>query len=87
MSKKLVAFIFSMLFSISAWSVQINVNTADAALMSNNFSGIGMTKAEDIIRHREQHGEFKTLKDLEAVKGIGPRTLERNADKIKFSDN
>ncbi|WP_044409615.1 helix-hairpin-helix domain-containing protein [Thiomicrospira microaerophila] len=86
MRKKLMTFIFSMLLSFSAWSVQINVNTADARLMANNLSGIGMGKAEDIIRHREEHGEFKTLKDLARVKGIGPRTLERNADKIKFSD-
>lgn len=83
---KILGFIILGLFSFNAWATQINVNKAEAQAMAAGFDGIGMAKAEEIIRHREQHGDFKTLKDLEDVKGIGPKTVERNADKIKFSD-
>jgi competence protein ComEA len=39
--------------------------------------GIGETYARRIIRHREEHGPFRTVGQLRAVRGIGPKTLER----------
>ena len=39
--------------------------------------GIGPAKAAAIVRHRETHGAFTSLADLDAVAGIGPATIEK----------
>lgn len=39
--------------------------------------GIGQTLAERILEHRDQHGPFQSVDDLDNVKGIGPKTLEK----------
>ncbi|WP_010650962.1 helix-hairpin-helix domain-containing protein [Oceanobacillus massiliensis] len=45
--------------------------------------GIGPSKAEAIIRHREEFGYFQTIEDLLQVSGIGEKTLENLEDKIQ----
>ena len=85
--KKILGFLMMMLFSFSAWSMQINVNKAPASELANGLSGVGMAKAEEIVRYREANGEFKNLQDLEKVRGIGSKLVERNAEKIIFSDS
>ncbi|WFE68275.1 helix-hairpin-helix domain-containing protein [Thiomicrospira sp. R3] len=83
---KILGVITLALLSFNVWATPININKAQAQSIADGLNGIGLTKAEEIVRHREQHGDFKSLKELEDVKGIGPKTLERNADKIIFSD-
>ena len=46
--------------------------------------GIGQSRAEDIIRYREQYGPFTTVEQLAEVKGIGNSTLEKNRAAIKL---
>jgi competence protein ComEA len=53
----------------------ININTAPAAELEL-LPGIGPALARRIIEHRATHGPFKRVRDLDAVKGIGPRTVE-----------
>lgn len=38
--------------------------------------GVGPVTADAIIRHRKEHGPFRTLSDLTRVNGIGPKTVE-----------
>ena len=59
----------------------IDINTADAATLQS-LPGIGETKAADIVAHREAKGLFATVDDLQNVKGIGEKTLEKLKDKI-----
>jgi competence protein ComEA len=61
----------------------VDVNTADAATISAELKGIGMTKAKAIVEYREKHGPFKSPEDLSLVKGIGDRTVEINKDDIR----
>lgn len=70
------------LWAIAAWA--ININTATAEQLAESLEGVGPAKAEAIVAYREQHGAFKTLKDLGQVKGIGETTLEKNKDKVEF---
>ncbi len=44
--------------------------------------GIGPSKAEAIIKHREENGLFKKPEDLLEVSGIGEKTLENMLDMI-----
>ena len=56
----------------------VNINTADAATISKALKGIGISKAKAIIAYRETYGAFHAIEELEAVKGIGESTLEKN---------
>lgn len=54
----------------------INVNTAGQGELEL-LPGIGPALAKRIIEHRTTKGAFKRVDDLDAVKGIGPKILER----------
>ena len=41
------------------------------------LSGIGKSKAESIIKYRNENGGFKTLEELKNVKGIGDSIFEK----------
>lgn len=64
----------------------VNINTADAETIARVLNGVGLKKAEAIIRHRETHGRFDSAANLTAVKGIGESILRKNADKIVVSE-
>lgn len=56
----------------------VNINTADAATLAAGLRGVGLSRAEDIIRYRETYGPFGTVEELVDVKGIGQATLDNN---------
>lgn len=56
----------------------VNINTADAATLAAGLRGVGLSRAEDIIRYRETYGPFATVEELADVKGIGQATLDNN---------
>lgn len=62
----------------------VNINSADAAQLSSALSGVGEKKAQQIVAWRQQHGPFKSLDDLAKVKGVGPKMVERNKERIVF---
>lgn len=59
----------------------ININTADVATLAE-LTGVGQSKAEAIVAYREAHGPFSAPQDLANVKGIGERTVEKNAARL-----
>lgn len=73
-------------FASPALAGPVNVNTADAATIAAELKGVGEKTAQAIVAYREEHGPFKTLEDLDAVKGIGTKVLENNKNDILFSD-
>ena len=68
--------------SIEPTSGKIDINTADAKLLET-LPGIGESRAEAIIRHRDEHGPFKRVDDIVAVPGIGASTLEGLRDLVE----
>ena len=60
----------------------ININTANKEQLMK-ISGVGKTKAEAIIEHREKKGDFKKKEDITKVRGIGKATFEKIKDKIE----
>ena len=62
----------------------VNINTANAAELAESLDGIGEAKAKAIVAYRTANGGFKTADALTEVKGIGAKTLERNAQFIKL---
>lgn len=75
-----------LLFSLAtgfahAEPAAININTADVATLAS-LNGIGESKAEAIVAYRDANGPFKAAADLANVKGIGERTIEKNAKRL-----
>lgn len=63
---------------------RVDINTASAAQLMQ-LKGIGKKRAEAIVKERETNGPFSSAMDLTRVKGIGTKTVENNAHKIKVS--
>lgn len=61
----------------------VNINSASAGELEK-LVGIGPAKAKAIIEYREQNGAFTSVSDLEKVKGIGAKTMEKNAGKMSI---
>jgi len=54
----------------------ININTAGATDLQQ-VPGIGPSTAQKILDTRKSYGAFKSIDDLLAIKGIGPKKLEK----------
>lgn len=63
----------------------VDINTADAATISAELNGVGLSKAEAIVAYRKKHGPFKRPDDLSLVKGIGEKTVAANRANIRVT--
>ncbi|MBP3235336.1 MAG: helix-hairpin-helix domain-containing protein [Eubacterium sp.] len=61
---------------------RVNINRATKQELMT-LSGIGESKAEDIISYREASGGFNSIQELTNVNGIGTATFDKLKDKIK----
>jgi competence protein ComEA len=78
-------FLIHLLFAGAAFgAVQVDINTADAVTLARELNDVGLVKAEAIVAYRDAHGPFTSLDDLAKVKGIGPRVIEENRERIVF---
>ena len=59
----------------------ININTASITELMK-LTGIGKSKAESIIKYREENGNFKNPSDITKVSGIGKNTYEKFKEHI-----
>lgn len=75
-------FVIFSLFAFNAFAAPVNINSADAKTISDSLSGIGLKKAEAIVKYRTDKGPFKTAEDLSNVAGIGDKTVEKNKKDI-----
>ena len=62
----------------------VNINTADAETLQT-LSGIGATRAADIIAYRNEHGPFRSIEEITNVSGIGSALFEKIKDHITVS--
>lgn len=84
--KRLLVVLFAAFCSFNVIASPVNINTADAKTIGEALSGIGLKKAEAIVKYREAKGAFKTADDLVNVDGIGAKTVEKIRNDILLSD-
>ncbi len=83
-SKSMLLLAAAIIFPMAAFAGPVNINTADAATISAELEGVGLTRAQAIVDYRKAHGPFKSYEDLTLVKGIGTRTVDINRANILF---
>lgn len=68
---------------------RINPNTAPLGSLVR-LEGIGRARALDIIHFRQSHevdgAAFKTANDLQAIRGIGPKTVAKLSPWLGFEE-
>lgn len=62
----------------------VNINSDNALRLAEGLRGVGTSKAEAIVRYREQFGPFESVDELSEVSGIGAATVARNRDLIRL---
>jgi len=63
--------------AISTITGKININSADAPLLSKTLKGIGLKKAIAIVEYRKNYGPFHDIQELSSVSGIGEATVKK----------
>ncbi|MFH1817285.1 MAG: helix-hairpin-helix domain-containing protein [Pseudomonadota bacterium] len=71
----MVALILGGLMALPAYAA-VNINTATQSELEA-VKGLGPAKAKAIITYREAHGSFKSLDELDHVKGFGSASVEK----------
>ena len=69
---------------VAAKTVQgdkISLNQANVQQLQS-LNGVGEKKALAIVEYREKNGGFKTVDELMNVKGIGPKLVEKNKERL-----
>ena len=61
----------------------VSINTASKEELMT-LPGIGESKANNIIKYREEHGKFEHLEDIKKVSGIGDSAYSKIKDLIKL---
>lgn len=81
----ILATLLACLLTSPAWAADsVDINTASAEQIAETLNGVGLSKAEEIVRYRDEHGAFVHADELVNVKGIGLRTVDKNRDKIQL---
>ena len=64
---------------------KIDINTASKEELMT-LSGIGDGRAADIIKHREENGNFSRIEDIMQVSGIGEKTFDEIKERITVGE-
>ncbi len=74
--KKLLLAIVTFVISTGIAMAAVNLNTATKEDL-DKVRGIGPVKAQAIIDYRKKNGPFKSVDELENVKGFGGKSVKR----------
>ena len=67
-----------------AFGKKIKINDATAAVVAETFD-IAPEDAERIVKHRNQHGPFKSWQEIAAIPGIDAKRVEEQQSNLDFT--
>ena len=67
-------------------AVGVDVNTASAPLLAR-VSGLNAATAANIVKYREEHGTFRSRRELTKVKGLGAKAFEQCAGFLRVPES
>lgn len=67
--------------SVAGSAGKISLNQANAVQLQE-LHGIGQKKAEAIVSYRTKNGKFKSIEEIQQVKGIGPVLFAKNKQRL-----
>ena len=91
MKKVLIAFLLVcfMVVTLSPIVVaadgMVNINTASVDELMQ-LQKVGPKTAERIVAYRDANGPFKSVDDLQSVKGVGEKILELNKGRMTVGE-
>lgn len=85
MLKKNMLVFLAGLVSLPAFAA-VNINTATQSELEA-VKGLGPAKAKAIIQYREAHGGFKSLDELDNVKGFGKASIEKLSGELSVASD
>lgn len=83
--KRLTTLALALLASISTAFAAVNLNTATQAEL-DTVKGIGPGKAKAIVEYRDKNGPFKSVDDLNQVKGFGQKSIDKLRAELTVGD-
>ncbi len=84
---KNIMLLMLLLFVSNVMATPVNINSANAKSIADALTGIGIKKADAIVKYRTEKGAFNAVEDLTNVKGIGQKTLDKNRNDILLNDS
>lgn len=84
MKKYFLSLILFLVMTVTAFA-GVNINTAGVEELQT-LPGIGQSKAEAIVKHRQENGNFKSTEDLMQVKGIGAKVYEKISAQVEVGE-
>lgn len=61
----------------------LDLNHATAQQLLGKVKGLGKKRCENIVKHRQKHGAYRSVDDLSKVKGIGKAFVNRYRNALK----
>ncbi len=77
---KLKSLFFAVLLSVISFSASaeiVNLNKANASALQHYLKGVGEKRAQNIVEYRQQHKKFKSVEEIQEVKGIGEKLYKK----------
>ena len=86
---KLKSLFFAVLLSFITFSASaeiVNLNKANASALQHYLKGIGEKKAKKIVEYRQQHKKFKSIDEIQEVKGIGEKLYKKIKSSLSLTN-
>jgi competence protein ComEA len=84
--KSLILAVVLSIISLSSFAEVININKADAAAFQHYLKGVGVKKAESIVKYRTEHKRFKTVAEIKEVRGIGEKIFKKIKENLSLTE-
>lgn len=82
--KKLLLIVVTLFAFAGLANAAVNINTATQEQLET-LKGVGPAKAKEIIEYRKKNGPFKSVDDLDKVKGVGQGLMKKIRSDVTIS--